>query len=402
VELTARNINVEKLLSLLEEQQARKVDVVLPARNLTAVVDTHGQPIVKVEGVEPSLSSSGVSEVNGDYEPLDTFHGHVAEKLNVPPSFLRRMAADRPDVWTDIINGLLHGSVLAGDDGVISYPEDPRSFLFRGFRAETIGDLYVARGLMSNKYRIVDHLDVFTATIEGAVAASEELPNGLDLRVVGADVSGRRMYVRFLAPAVEVAVDALLQGYRDPFANGQERRAGAGGWGLASRVGRKALWAGVEVTNSELGFSKTKITPRAELLVCMNGQKVVEDVVETVHLGGKLDDGVIEWSDETQRKALELVRAKTKDAVVTFLNPAEWTTKAGKPVKDVQGTITAVANTLNYSDAERDTILRHFILGGQVSAGGVMNAITSAAQTVEDPDRASALEDTAIRALDLV
>jgi hypothetical protein len=46
-------------------------------------------------------------------------------------------------------------------------------------------------------------------------------------------------------------------------------------------------------------------------------------------------------------------------------------------------------------------MLDHFIRAGQTTAGGVLQAVTSYAQTVADPEQAYALESTALSALDL-
>ncbi|MFJ2629324.1 hypothetical protein ACIO6T_39695 [Streptomyces sp. NPDC087532] len=56
---------------------------------------------------------------------------------------------------------------------------------------------------------------------------------------------------------------------------------------------------------------------------------------------------------------------------------------------------------LNIPDETADAILRHFIKGGQTTAGGVMQAFTSVAQTVKDADAAHTLEAKALDALAL-
>jgi hypothetical protein len=45
--------------------------------------------------------------------------------------------------------------------------------------------------------------------------------------------------------------------------------------------------------------------------------------------------------------------------------------------------------------------LTHFIRGGDVTAGGVMHAVTSVAQTLPDADAAHEMESAALRALDI-
>jgi hypothetical protein len=45
--------------------------------------------------------------------------------------------------------------------------------------------------------------------------------------------------------------------------------------------------------------------------------------------------------------------------------------------------------------------LNHFIRGGDLTVGGVMHAVTSAAQIQDDADTAYEMESLALRALDL-
>ena len=55
--------------------------------------------------------------------------------------------------------------------------------------------------------------------------------------------------------------------------------------------------------------------------VCRNGLTITRDAMRAVHLGERLDEGVVTWSGNTQDKTLALITAKTTDAVTTFLDP---------------------------------------------------------------------------------
>jgi hypothetical protein len=71
------------------------------------------------------------------------------------------------------------------------------------------------------------------------------------------------------------------------------------------------------------------------------------------------------------------------------------------PLKDAKATIEYVGKKLQFSEEATDNILNHFILGGQMTAGGVMQAVTSYAQVVENPNVAFDLESKALDALAL-
>jgi hypothetical protein len=128
-----------------------------------------------------------------------------------------------------------------------------------------------------------------------------------------------------------------------------------------------------------------------------------------VHLGGKLSEGVVDWAQDTREAELVVVRKKTRDAVREFLSPGYWervvaelAEKADKPVTDASKAVEVVGKKLAFSADQQTTILDHFILGGQLTAGGLMNAVTSAAQTVKSPDTAADMESAAVKVLDLV
>jgi hypothetical protein len=144
------------------------------------------------------------------------------------------------------------------------------------------------------------------------------------------------------------------------------------------------------------------------VLRCTNGLMITKDVLRQVHLGSKLDHGQIKWSDDTQQKTLALVTAQTRDAVATFLDEEyvagviEGLSEiAETEVTDPQKTIEFIGKKLLFSEEATAGILTHFIKGGQVTAGGVMQAVTSFAQTVENPDQAFHFESKALEALEL-
>ncbi len=127
-----------------------------------------------------------------------------------------------------------------------------------------------------------------------------------------------------------------------------------------------------------------------------------------MHLGGKLAEGVIDWSADTQQRHLDLITAKARDAVTRFLDPAyvqhvitRMERDAGAPVERPEETITVISQQLRFTEGTREAVLAHFIKGGQLTAGGVMHAVTSVAQTLDDADTAHDLESQALRVLQL-
>jgi hypothetical protein len=385
MQLSLRNASLTDLVSELREQQERKQDLIVPARDLWS---HNGQVFVQGAG-EPVITESGVTPGSLEFVPSDVYDEGAAAKLGLPRAYLRTL---RENGWTDLIdaniNGLIHGrKTEAGNE--IRTP-DARRFMLRTFKGQGGGRGY-ARAILSDKYQTIDNWDVLMATLEGMRKA------GLDGHVVrAADLTNRRMYVKVVAPEIQALAPELLKDYRSPF---------SGNRGADNPV----MFAGFVLSNSETGGGAFTITPRMEVQVCTNGVTITQDAVSRRHLGSRLeDDGVVQYSESTQRKNLDLISSQTADAVRTFLDTdymnktiARVTEKAGRPVVAPAEIVKAIVKREAFSKEDADGILDHFIKGSDMTHGGVFQAITSYSQTVTDADKAYAMEADALVAAGL-
>lgn len=401
MDLTTRNADVSDLVGLLKEQHARKLDMVVPASKLTSE-----HAVLRVDGAEPIIDDDGVTPADGLYRPTVVCDEGIASKLDIPVAYLKRLRRDRPDIFDANVNGWLHGTddvVTAGPTVHKGVPGDERSFLLRTFKGDNGGE-GVARALLSQNFRIVDNLDVLMAALQGVRDA------GADVQIDGCDLTERRMYVRIVSPSITALAPALLKGYRSPFtADGRLPHARGNQLGAPGHeYSEDVVFGGFEISNSETGGGAFTITPRLVVLICRNGLTITRDALRSIHLGGKLDEGVVRWSEDTQRKSLELVTAQARDAVATFLDTEYMTLvldrieqDAGREISKPETAIKTIGKTLRYTEAQIDGVLDHFIKGGQVTAGGVLQAVTSYAQCIVDADDAHEFEATAMRAFDL-
>lgn len=421
MELTARNTDLQSLADLLQTQEGAKADAIVPATALR--MNDDGK--VEITGTKPLkvsdevLDDNGVTpaqflDMNGVYNLGEAGLRHFAERFGIDTRYARKLAEKRPDILAANVNRWVHGFSSDGFDSVVD--PDGRSFTARTFRTPE-GNLF--RGLLSDKYSIIDNLDVLNSVLLGIRAAGFSKD---DLQISGCDLTENRMRVRVLVPAAQVAAPKLFEGYRNPFRGRDVRVGGHGGWTIeqareaAAREGQgyapgtePVMFAGFEFGNGELGDGATYVVPRAEALICRNGLVLPLDVSRKTHVGERLEEGVINWSAETRKRQLDLITSKVSDAVKRFASVDFWETKVGeleakasKPVEDGQKVIQAVSKSLRFSEAEQASILDMFITGGQLTSGGVLNAVTAAAQTVADPDRAAEIERQAVKVLDLV
>ncbi len=366
----ARNATLADIAALLRDQQALKSDFVVPA----AAIRARGGRLA-VDDSAPVLGADGVMLTAGMYTPTGVCDQGIADKLGIPGAYLRRMREQRPDLYDANVNGWLEG--------------DGRRFLLRCLRAGGPAGTGIARAFLSDGYKFIDNLDVLLAALDGV------RQSGVPVEVDGCDLTERRMYVRVVCEQVRVLAPALLAGYRSPF-------TGAAG------ADNPVVFSGFMLTNSETGCGAFTLVPRLVVQVCRNGMTITRDAMRAVHLGERLDEGIVTWSGNTRDKTLALITAKTTDAVGTFLKPSyvehavrELGKDAGHPVTDPQEAVQVVCQRLRFTDSQQADILAHFIRGGDVTAGGVMHAVTSVAQTLADADAAHDMESAAVRALDI-
>jgi len=280
--LTTRNATLADLADLLQRQHADKLDVVVPAAAIRSVAGE-----LHITGIgEPVLSADGVTTGDGVFRPTAICDAGLAEKLNIPLAYLRRLRERHVHLFDANVN------VWLG--------EDPgRRFLVRTLRGQDGPG--IARALVSDSYRMVDNLDVLLAVLAGI------RESGAVTQVTSADLTERRMYVRVQSADVAVHAPALLGNYISPF-------TGARG------ADNPLVFAGFIVTNSETGHGSFSITPRITVQVCNNGITISRDAMREVHLGARLAEGVVRWSAATQQAALDLVTRQAADAVATVLD----------------------------------------------------------------------------------
>lgn len=406
IQTQARNATLEDLVPMLMRQQSLKHDAIVPA---TAITSVGG--LLHVQGMsvtEPALV----------LRPTAIMDGQIAEKLGIPVRYLRALRETRPDLYDANVNGWLHGFIpepvadaplgierlAATVDGVVA--PDKRRFLVRTFTeaGEVEG---IGRALLGDKFKVIDNLDVLMAALEGI------RESGVEATVTTANVTETRMQVRFSAPGIAVNAPELMRNYNPqvPGWGDMERlRRVAESEGLKYEPGREpVIFAGFDVTNGETGGTAFNLTPVLDMEVCGNKLRLNVLAQRQVHLGARQAEGVIDWSATTREAELTLIKSQTVDAVRAFLNieflageVAKLEAKAGKPIEGaVTEAVEFVSNKLKWTEEQQAGILDHFIKGGQFTAGGILNAVTSYAQTVESADEAFDLENSAIEALEV-
>jgi hypothetical protein len=406
VQLEARNASAQDLVAILNDQKARKIDLVAPARNVWA---RDGQIVVR--GAEAQIDDDGVTPVDGTYRPTAVFDDGLSDKLVIPRNYVRRLRESRPDILDANVNGWLHGRSLRASDGTKTeiHKPDERAFLLRLFRGDDGGN-GVARAMLSDKYGLsMDNLDILTAVMTGI------RDSGAHVITRVTNLSERGMRVRFEAPDIFAEAPGLLEGYKSPFDGRGASRAGLfdelrqqyGQHHIFEEKDAPLAFIGFDLCNSETGGGAYTLTPVVEMVRCTNGWVERKEGVRKVHLGARLGEGLVKPSLITLRKAGDLVASETRDAVTQWLDKGylerlieRHTRDAQTPVASPTETVPAVCASLGFTPDEQKGVLDLFILSGQPTAGGLANAVSAYAQTVEDVDRAYEIELRTVEALE--
>lgn len=376
---TLRKTDFETLLATLDEQQDRKVDVITPATNLCF---SKGNLRVLRSDLEPELTENGVKSPVQEFVPNEVFDGGLADRLGGPvtATYLRKLRAEG---WTDILDGTLN-ALIHGKPEIRE--AQTKSVLVRALKDADGGQVGTARALLSNAYKIIDHVDTLRAAMSGMRAAGLGAEN-----VTQCDLTARKMYVVVEVPQVRAAAASLLKDYVSPF---------SGNRGAENPI----VHAGFVLTNSEVGDGTYSLYPRIVAEVCTNGMTIKKDVgaLTQRHLGARLDDGLINYSAATHEANREVIRRMSEDTVRTFLTTGylesvirKLEEKAGEPVAKPEEAIKEVTRKLEIP-ALYDDVLGHFIKGADLSRGGIMHAVTAAAQSTDlDADTAFRMEERA-------
>jgi hypothetical protein len=375
-----RHANLSDLAAVLQLQQRQTVDLLVPA---SAIVVGNG--LLEIAGQDSILRQDGVLDPNGAYRLTSNADAQLAEKFGIPVKYIRRLHEDFVDLYDTNVNEWANHASYADKKFLVRllWANDPNS-------PETAG---IVRAIMSNRYAATDNFTTLVAVLDGI----REAGLAADSLHIQGDLTDDRMYVVVDAPEIQGYGWKLLEGYRSPW-------AGAHGGDDAENL--PIISAGLLITNSETGNGKNKITPRLKVRACNNGLTITEDAVASIHLGGELKEGVVEWSSETRQAHTELAKQQAKDAVKAFLN-ATYVQKvidkleadASTPVNDIPKTIEVVSTAMGYTEDDAKSIMNLFMDGGQRTAGGILQAVTAHVQTIEDADRAYTIEEGAIEAM---
>jgi hypothetical protein len=222
------------------------------------------------------------------------------------------------------------------------------------------------RAVLSERYRRLDHLDV----IEAVYPILSSLPGA---SFESAEMTEQKLYIKVVSSEVTFEVQP-----------------------------GDIIRAGVVVSNSEVGCGSLSVMPLTYRV--KGGAAVIlpDTGMKKLHVGKTLqsgEDDMVVFKDDTIEADDKAFFLKVRDVVAGCVSQATLTlvgermrkllgVKLDDPVDAVE--ILAQRHPLN--EDERKGVLRALVTGGDLSGLGLVHAVSTFSQSVEDYDRATELE----------
>lgn len=324
------------LATELERQLSSKQDLLVPASLLRCRTDEHGGCMLRVEGLDDSR----------EYGVTELARRQLADKLKIPFAYFERMRTEQPQLLDHNVNAWLQ---VDGDRRMVRTLDSQ------------------VRAILSERYRRLDNYDL----AQNVLPILQRLPGAIFESV---QLTDTKMYLKVVTPRVtaEIAPGDIVQ-------------------------------AGVVISNSEVGQGTLSVQPLVYRLVCRNGLIAPDRALRKTHVGrtqGEGEDAITVFRDDTLAADDRAFFMKVRDVVEAAVSEATFQQVArkmqktrdipltGNPVKAVE----LLANRHGLTEADRAGVLRHLIVDGDLSAYGLVNAVTHYSQQVADYDRATEFE----------
>src|SRR6185312_3119821 len=193
------------------------------------------------------------------------------------------------------------------------------------------------------------------------------------------EITERRMYIQAVAPRV----------------SGEVKRG-------------DVVQAGVVISNSEVGCGSVSVAAMDYRLVCLNGM-ISSEKFRAYHVGRRIEDNAELWADDTRQADDRAVLLKVRDMVRNAVDATRFRSRieqmTGLTERRIEGNPAKVVEVLSkkigLSENEQGGILRSLIEGQDLSAWGVLNAVTHQAHNARSYDRAVEFEAAGGVLLDL-
>ena len=323
----------------LTRQQEERRDLIVDTREMEVALAEDGGPgTIRVEG--------GVGE---EYELAEYAHRQLAQRLRIPVRHYDRMRSDHPDLLELQVNELLH--------------REPERRMVRTLDG-------TARAILSDRYKRLDNDGVVEAVWPAFLDAGAEL----DLEQSAFYLSEERFEMKIVLPQVAGEV----------------------------REGDVVTQA-LHITNSEVGSGRLRVDPMLYRLVCTNGMIAPESIagarIARNHVGARHGALGVLAGEASSRAYDHAFWVEVREVAEAAMERGRFEEllgamreATGRPIGSPTRAVEELGRSFKLSEGESSSVLDHLGRGGDMTAYGLLNAVTRAAQDVGDVHRSSELE----------
>lgn len=327
-----KGLSLTELAQRIEGLKTQKQDFIATTGSQAKMVVSESKPLMVV--------NDGVKTL-GEFPILGTAHSQIGVHTNIPAPYYNRMLAEQPALLATNVNHWFNAN--------------PAPRMVRALKGHN-------RAFLSNKYQRVENEEIAQVALPLLLASG--------MQVVSCEVTERRMYIQ----AISQKLEAKVEGSR--------------------RVG-DIVHGGVVISNSEIGQGAVMVSDFDYFLACLNGMMSTK-LMNSSHVGRKIEDNADLWADDTRKADDKAMILKVRDMITAALSPERFEARIAKmstltSVKiegTVQASVEVLGQKIGATVEETGGILKALIEGGDLSAWGVVNAVTAQAHTAKDYDRA--------------
>ena len=363
-----------ELVKTIDAQNMRKQDIIVPTAQ------------IEMLAADALLSVPGF----GTFRPTAHAHRQVADRIGIPSKYYDRMLQESPELLRENVNHW--------------FQTNPEKRLLRTFVAppvhtpgadpSVVAGVGTARAFLSDRYRALDNEQV-------AAAVLPVISEG-GLKIASANITEKSMYIKAYDPSME---KVIRRGDGLGYGQGHDFRAGG------ARGPDDVVHWGVAITNSEVGSGALKVESFMFRTYCLNGL-IFEQVSRRHHVGRVMggDDDISQWfADDTVKADDEAFFLKMRDTVRGTLAETSFdaavdklSESTGRKIEgDVAKAVDVTAKHISLTDGEKGGVLRHLIEGGDLTAWGMLNAVTRTAEDSDSYDRATELEAAGMKVVNM-
>jgi hypothetical protein len=307
-------MNLQTMIEELETQKPLKWDKKLSAAQI-AMALAENTPILRLPGEEL-------------FSITKPCHTQIADKLEIPLKYYHKMEEAAPELLTENVNTWLR--------------QNGKEIFIRGLGNSV-------RAFLSDRYRVIDHLDVLLCALNELQAHDAEIEDCY--------LSDTEMNIKVKSQKLKDFIrhkDDLIMG-------------------------------GIFITNSETGHKALRVEPRMFRVQCSNGMIVEELVTREIHIGNgdEISDEIVYLS---LRRSIRELFSRFGEIVLLLRESTE------AKIKNPQKVIQNVVDQYKLSESQKANILMAFGAEPEHDKYGIANALTLAAQKEETWEKSVEME----------